>query len=551
MVLRVEVPMDFGLELLGSPSHGNLTLELAPGLDPVMVNTAIMSYNSPVIYRHTTELHQNTVDVVEFSREAVICFSRVCYSGQLDELEMSLFRHVYKMSVVFKVTWLESRCVKLYEEFVRGIVKKEYSYSDFLVFYKEAEYASIHLKNEELLKICIDEVRNNTDKEQQFINEYIADINALSVKEVNVVCKFAEDSKKLLVEAIIKCLEKDRSSISENCNYILENVDLVSCLRHDSELLDKLQHSIDSVDNITKRDMTTNMKMLKQLYETLPKHPPAPAPTCVTPSNLFHSFQEIKSRKTIDDLISYVAYESRDPTFLTLMDGLISWTLDKNTPKNHNFSGFVAEIEKLKSEFGWHPLPYEYLKGLCSTASNSPWLHGIQSSESFISSHTTKKGYLTFHSKKVNVDLLFSSPGESSEYILKCKSNMGCTETGSCGILIRMFNHQVRKCKKRRFNKIQVCSVDETVDSEPGLHFHNELVSQNVHLCLYAVTCGLFVPLSWYGKPEYDDDNGLWRWGASNFSDEGDKVQQTMFGRSWALGRNGEVQLVAFIKIDK
>ena len=80
MAPRVEVPMDFGLELLGSPSHGNLTLDLAPGLGPVMVNTAIMSYNSPVIYRHTTELHQNNIDVVEFSREAVLCFSRACYT---------------------------------------------------------------------------------------------------------------------------------------------------------------------------------------------------------------------------------------------------------------------------------------------------------------------------------------------------------------------------------------------------------------------------------------------------------------------------------------
>ena len=195
--------MDFGLELLGSPSHGNLNLELAPGLDPVKVNTAIMSYNSPVIYNLTTELHQNSVDAVEFSREAVLCFSRACYSGQLDELEKSLFRQLYKMSIVFKVAWMETRCFTLYEEYVGCSLQNEYKHEELLFLYKEAEYARNKLKKDDLFEFLTAELNKFSDKNWRFINTYIDNINLLNTKEVDAICKFAENNKELLVESII------------------------------------------------------------------------------------------------------------------------------------------------------------------------------------------------------------------------------------------------------------------------------------------------------------------------------------------------------------
>ena len=148
-------------------------------------------------------------------------------------------------------------------------MQEEYNYGDFLVFYKEAEYTAIHLKKEDLMEIIIEELSNYSDKKQQFISEYIADIDVLSIAEVDVVCKFAESNEKLLVESIVRCLDKDNSAISTNCNHILESADLVSCLKNDPTLLDRLQQSIDSVENITKRDMTTNMKMLGSKFMLL------------------------------------------------------------------------------------------------------------------------------------------------------------------------------------------------------------------------------------------------------------------------------------------
>ena len=433
MAPRVEVPMEFGLELLGSPSHGNLTLELAPGLDPVMVNTAIMSYNSPVIYRHTTELHQNTVDVVEFSREAVLCFSQACYSGQLDELEISIFRHLYKIAVVFKVAWLETRCVKLYADYVENTVQKEFKYEDFLVFYKDAEYAYIHLQKQGLMEAVTAELSMHADKKYRFIGEYIADIDALSAKEVDIICKIAENNKELLVVSIIRCLEKDNSAISPNCNQILKKVDLVNCLKGDPELLKGLQLSIESTDNVSKRDVSTIMKMLQQVYETLV--PYKASSLSVAPSNIFHCFREISDFRDVQELIEYIVYHSKDPNLMILLDGLYSWNLEKNPLifKTSNFDSIIKKIENIKREFGWDEVPWSYFEKM-SFSSAKPWFNRLIESDLFINSLTTTEGYLTFFSSTITPGNIFSYRGVSS-IVLKTESKIaGCVESGRCGI---------------------------------------------------------------------------------------------------------------------
>ena len=326
---------------------------------------------------------------------------------------MGLFRHIYKMAVVFEVAWLEGRCLRLYEEFVRCTVKDEYELEYFLVFYKEAEYFKIHLKKDELLEIIIEELKNDADKKHRFINEYIADIDVLSTKEVvQVVCYFAGNKKDILVESIIRCIDKDNSAISPNCNHILENVALSGCLKSDSELLDRLQKSIVSVDVVTKMDVATNMKMLKQVYEMQPQAQYHPVSN-VTPSNLFHSFREIGNLASLDELISYVAYNSKDPSLLTLIDGVHSWSLENDgATEIPDFESLVAKIINIKGELGWDPLPYEYVKNLSRLVSNdassfNSRFNDLLSSNLFIDSLTTKEGHLSFYSENITSDILF------------------------------------------------------------------------------------------------------------------------------------------------
>ena len=57
MAPKIKVPANFGVEHINSPVHGNLLLKLRDGQE-IRTNSMIMSYNSPVIDKLTTNLFQ-------------------------------------------------------------------------------------------------------------------------------------------------------------------------------------------------------------------------------------------------------------------------------------------------------------------------------------------------------------------------------------------------------------------------------------------------------------------------------------------------------------
>ena len=535
--------MDFGLELLGSPSHGNLALELAPGLEPVKVNTAIMSYNSPVIYNLTTDLHQNSIDATEFSGEAVQCFSRACYSGQLQTLEINLFRDMFKMSVVFKVTWLESRCVDFYKESVGCTLRSSYVYTDLLAHYEEAQYAKSKLKNEVLLTFLTTILRSWPNEEKRFINEYITDINALSTKEIESACLFVGGRySELLVESVIRSLQKDQTAISPSCNYILENVDLAICLKNDPVLIERLQQSVVSslsIDVDSKRSISVVMKMYQKICEICWCNQPA---SNRTPPNLFHCFNDIKAQKDIKQLIEYIAHDVKDSNMFMLLDGLVSWTYENSTPppQNCDYKDVFAMIQKVKCDLKWNPVPMAYVKKLLS--SDGSWFDGLQKSKRFAKAVDPTDNCLIFYSKKFKPSKLFALDGR--KLVLKTSSENGCKESGKCAVMLNVNSNMP-------FN-IQVVFGEDS-KSEEEIHFHNELASfSTLHLCLFLEESQKYLPLSWYGKPELDETDSVWRWGAVSFHGHGKGKfinHRTQYKHRWELTTlNTEYRLAAFVK---
>ena len=108
MAPKVQVPMDFGIKYLGSPSHSNLKFCLSDGED-VTANSVIISYNSPVIDNLTTDLLQTSLDVEEFTRDVVQCFVDSCYSGEPQNISKENFREMNKISHIYEVSWLVDR----------------------------------------------------------------------------------------------------------------------------------------------------------------------------------------------------------------------------------------------------------------------------------------------------------------------------------------------------------------------------------------------------------------------------------------------------------
>ena len=162
MAPQIQVPCNFGREYINVREHCNLKLKLKNGND-YLVNSIIMSYNSPEIKRLTTEHHQTSLYLDDFEEDAVYCFVDALYTGELEQIGRSIFTDVYKMVRVFKVSWLLSRCRDFFTNLVgcREVISAETN---------DAVYQEV--KN--LFDIAmIIYTQNYLDKEQIFVDVFM------------------------------------------------------------------------------------------------------------------------------------------------------------------------------------------------------------------------------------------------------------------------------------------------------------------------------------------------------------------------------------------
>ncbi len=156
MAPNVTVPMNFGIRLLDSPTHNTLELKTSDGA-VVMASSVILSLNSPVIDHMTTSLHLQSLDVKEFSEQAVRSFVEAAYTGETPPISRQTFKDINKMSHVFEVEWLVARCTEHFTQIADSIV--EPSYTDLLYLFEEAEFLLFNCKSRQLLDIALKKIK--------------------------------------------------------------------------------------------------------------------------------------------------------------------------------------------------------------------------------------------------------------------------------------------------------------------------------------------------------------------------------------------------------
>ena len=155
MAPKVNVPMDFGRHLIGSPTHSNLKLNTSEGGE-VRASSVILSFNSPVIDHMTTTLHMTSVDMLEFSEAAVQLFVDTAYSGTAEGITQVLFRDINKIASVFEMSWLAVKCAEYFTE-VADMIKTQ-CYTELLYLFEEAGFVLEHLKTKDYLNVAIKKI---------------------------------------------------------------------------------------------------------------------------------------------------------------------------------------------------------------------------------------------------------------------------------------------------------------------------------------------------------------------------------------------------------
>ena len=199
MIPLVSVPMNFGIQLLSSPTHSTLELK-AEDETTVLASSVILSFNSPVINRLTTTLHLTSLDMRDFSEEAVRYFVDAAYTGATPTISRHMFRDINKMAHVYEVSWLGTRCVQHFSNITDTI--RTPSFTDLLFIFEEAAFAVSQLKSRQLVQIMFKKIAALNWK-RQFIKQYLYNLSDLSKHQLDLIIELAGNEVDLIVQPLV------------------------------------------------------------------------------------------------------------------------------------------------------------------------------------------------------------------------------------------------------------------------------------------------------------------------------------------------------------
>ena len=223
MAPKIKVPADFGREHINSPVHGNLVLKLRDGQE-IKTNSMIMSLNSPVIDNLTTNLTQSSLEMDDFTKEAVDCFVESLYTGEVESLKKQIFEDVNKMAYVFEVSWLTKRCLKFYKMDVLNYEKN--SYQEIVFACEIASRAHYNLKQSHFVSYFVRDLMSKDFSKALFLTRYLANFSERSIRQIDMSIAVAGMSYDLLLMPLISHLSSNLKceSLDKNSLYLLQKL---------------------------------------------------------------------------------------------------------------------------------------------------------------------------------------------------------------------------------------------------------------------------------------------------------------------------------------
>ena len=512
--------MDFGVQYLGSPSHSNLKFLLESG-EELLANSMIISYNSPVIEDLTTNLFQSTIEVQDFSKDAVQCFLEASYSGDVKKISRSNFREVNKMGHVFDVAWIVDRCYKYFKSLTETVNVNNYTEQVFV--FEEAMFMFTKLKKRNFVELVVKKFTSLTTCTEQFVTKYLSDISSCSTTTLDVIIEMTGKEENILIQVLVNHLENNNCVIDPNTRCILENVTFSSCEAAHNPLYLELIEKLESIDSPSKEDFKLIVGLLKRFYsassqsqelEVVKKAGSAPY--------LFHNFQQLQDIDDLETLATFLEESQLVTNSYSFYDAVMCWLFDKfDARTNYPFvtitNQFVTKFSDIMKSRGWDPLPREYID--IEYKNYSPVYGGF-------TAKILKNGHMVTENKsrynrivsasEYTPDALF---GRHHDIKFQFKQDrFDCNREGDCGFILR-----VTAASGEQDDSFNIQLVTDPDLYPDDLHFHEETsaVIGDFHLVLDIFSDGYRkdIPITWYGKPCRYKNTQYWCWGVNIFYD--------------------------------
>ena len=199
-----------------------------------------------------------------------------------------------------------------------------------------------------------------------------------------------------------------------------------------------------------------------------------------------------------------------------------------------DFRETMKTVNNIKTHRGWFPICSEFLdklENLCQNQNVTQFKDAIKNSPSLISDDSNFRiisgenvKYLLQGKNKAKVGFQFTH-----------KDGKDCTQKGICGFLFKLslepstddFKMELGYSKSDYKDKVKVKDAQDCVH----LDFHDHLMfAQRMHVMLTGYKGTTFsLPLSWEGKPKFDEHKNMVSWGRHNFlADKTPKVDANL-----------------------
>ena len=507
----IQVPMNFGLEYLGSPSHGNLKFLLKD--EVLLANSAIMSFNSPVIKKITLELYQTEIEVKEFSKRSVQCFLEASYSGTLKDISKLNFRDLNKIVHVFEVTWLIEKCLEYFQELAESV--REDNFQEQLFLFDDAMYTLDKLKKRTFIDVVIKKFTSSATHTQHFVTKYLRDLSSCSAKYLDVIMELTADQEHVLVEALINNLERTECTLDQTSRYILQRLTYKDCSSTYDTVYQRLFEKLAELENPTTEDFRLVVRALQQ-YNKAQKEIKDPMSSNAALPNLFLEFQQLYKMDSLDELTTFLIESRMVTNSYIFFDAAHSWLFAKmseiNTPFVPISDEFIERFAHIMQSRGWKPLELEYMIKK-SRLYQGGLIDKIQKKAIMVSKNCSNRIPSEY---EYSPEELFARDHDI-KFKFKQASVTNCSKEGDCGFILR-----VTAATGENNNSFNIQLVIDPNLYPDDIHFHKESVMLVDHLHFtfdIAIENKIYStkPITWYGRPCQDITDKYWHWGSHVF----------------------------------
>ena len=551
MAPKVQVPMDFGVKYLGSPSHSNLKFRLQDGKE-IPANSVIISYNSPVIDSLTTDLLQTSIDVDDFGKEVVQDFVTSCYSGELQNISKDTLREMNKMSCVFEVSWIADRCVKFFKTLVDELDSE--NYEDQLYVFEEAMYMLLTIKKKNFMELVVDKFSTEIAIcDQFFVPQYLTDISSRSQKQLSFIIEIVQKHKHILMGVLIENIERNPSNIDANSRFLLKNVSFAVCNKTHKPLYQKLVDSLAAIESPSKEDYMLMVNLFRRSEQTLSAL--QIQDFCEVP-NLSLGFKPINDHDDFAELLNFLLDSPLVTNSYIFFDAVYFWLFQfrkeaNTTNESYSIDYFTEIFAEGIAKRGWSPLPVDYIASLRTRS----YLGGLQNDLMDNHPHlTTMTGYRSVRSISDYTPCEFFSRDHDIKFLFETHtSTYSCDRIGSCGFILRVSSMSGRLENDSTENSFNIKLLVNPELYPYDLHFHSEFVSAvNMHFAINVDDNGDY-PVTWCDKPSRDGTGDYFCWGVHHFYKKGAGSSPVDDPHEWFAYKGDEVSIrpVVYYMIDQ